>query len=194
MTYSPNIPQPTDNPSDSQSLILQNFQQLNLQYGTSGDHVPFTATSQNGKHNLVTWIDQTANLPIVAGISEVKSYSQTRTGITRPYYERDTISSATVQFPLSPIQAYATFRTLAAPGVITALDSFNITSITQASGSLINLVLTNACRTLNFGVFPVSSDNARGLGYGTSSTVDFQINTNVAWVAGITINVLVMET
>ncbi len=58
MTYYPNIPQATDVPSQSQPLILSNFQQLNIQYGTSGDHVPFTALSNNGQHDMVTFVPQ----------------------------------------------------------------------------------------------------------------------------------------
>lgn len=161
MTYNPNIPQATDNPSNSQSQILANFQQLNMQYGTAGDHVPFTASTNNGKHNSVTWLDQTAQLPIVPVANELIAYGITKSGVTMPYYVRDSISSATTQFPLAPIKAYASFLSINAGGMqnITPLDSFNIAPagapvIVQQSGSptTFTITLINPCRTTTYGV------------------------------------------
>lgn len=52
MTYSPNIPQPTDIPADSQGDILQNFQSLNTIFGVN--HLPLTDVSpQAGYHTKV---------------------------------------------------------------------------------------------------------------------------------------------
>jgi len=159
MSYSPNIPQATDDPSQSQPQILANFQQINTQYGTGagllGDHVALTASSNNGKHNKVSWIDQTAALPIVPGSNQVVAFAITNSGITMPYYVRDTISSATTLFPLAPIKAYASFQSLAASGNITPFDSFNVTGpIVQTNGTptTFTINLTNACRTTTYGV------------------------------------------
>lgn len=194
MTYSPSIPKDTDNPSDSQPLIKDNFTVIDTYYGTGGDHVPFTASSNRGKHKLVTWIDQTSNLPINPTGSEMIAFSQTKSGITMPYYVRDTIGSGTTIFPMAPIKAYASFFTLAAPGAIVALDSFNIDTINQATASRIDVTMLNACRTTSYGIIVVNSNNARSLGFGITSTTLFEINTNIAWVAGVTINVIVLET
>ncbi len=198
MTYSPFIPKITDNPSASQPLIKENFTQINLQYGTDGDHVPFTASSNNGKHNQVTWIDQTANLATITSTpNELVAFGLTKSGITMPYYVRDTIppvGMGSTIFCLAPIKAYATFFTLAAPGAITALDSFNIMTINQLNATRIDITMINACRTATYGIIPVNSNNGRNLGYGITSTTLFEINTNVAWVAGVTINVIVLET
>lgn len=54
MAYDNNIPQSNDLISQSQSQILQNFVQLDTQYGSSGDHVEFTALTNNGTHKKVT--------------------------------------------------------------------------------------------------------------------------------------------
>lgn len=58
MTFNPQIPQPKDILSDSQLDLLTNFTQLNAVYGTTGDHVPFNASSGLGKHNKVTFLSQ----------------------------------------------------------------------------------------------------------------------------------------
>ena len=58
MTFNPSIPQAQDIMSDSQGDLLINFQQINIVYGTAGDHVAFDAASNKGKHNKVTLLTQ----------------------------------------------------------------------------------------------------------------------------------------
>jgi hypothetical protein len=55
MTYNPNIPQATDLISNSQSQILANFNQLNVQFGV--DHQAFNTGSGNGDgtHKQITF-------------------------------------------------------------------------------------------------------------------------------------------
>ncbi len=165
MSYTPNIPQATDNPSNSQPLILANFQQLNTQFGTDpatglgGDHVFFTSVTNNGKHNRVTLLDESAAIPAVkqAGADQILIYGKTNSGVTMPYYTRDNIALATTEFSLAPIKAYASFTSIAATGTqnITPDDSFNInTPIVQVSGTpyTFTFTLTNACRTMVYGI------------------------------------------
>lgn len=52
-TYNPNIPQPTNRPSDSQGQILLNFQTLDTVFAV--DHVQFSLTTNFGKHKQVTF-------------------------------------------------------------------------------------------------------------------------------------------
>lgn len=55
MVYKNNIPQPGDSPAIiSQTDLLENFAQLDSQYGTVGDHVAFTAGADNGMHKQIT--------------------------------------------------------------------------------------------------------------------------------------------
>lgn len=55
MVYKNLIPQPTDSPAtQSQADILENFTQLDSQFGTAGDHVAFTAGADNGMHKQVS--------------------------------------------------------------------------------------------------------------------------------------------
>lgn len=165
MTYSPNIPQATDNPSNSQPLILENFQQLNTQFGTDtadgtgGDHVLFNAVLNNGKHNRVTLLNQSG---AVAGVTQAAPnqnliYGVTNDGTTMPYYTRDNLTTV---YPVSPIKAYASFTSLLANGNITPNDSFNMAPsgapviVQNMSGSTVTWTITliNACRTVVYGV------------------------------------------
>lgn len=171
MTYSPNIPQATDDPSQSQSLILQNFQQINSQYGTLGDHVAFTAASNNGKHNKATLINQVSQPTSL--VNEVVVYSNTQSGITDPYYVRDNLSTV---FPLAPIKAFATFQNAA--GAITPLNSWNITSINNAAGT-ITITMTRACKTASsYGVI-ANSQNIGGptISVANLTSTSFQLTT-----------------
>ncbi len=52
MPYTPNIPQPTDLPSQSQALILGNFQTLDTDWNVN--HVDFN-TADSGKHAQITF-------------------------------------------------------------------------------------------------------------------------------------------
>jgi hypothetical protein len=80
MAYNPNIPQPGDFVSSSQADILENFSQLNTQYGN--DHVAWDAGSNNGKHKKVTLI---AGTDPTTAAGEVAVYSKTVTGSTNLY-------------------------------------------------------------------------------------------------------------
>lgn len=69
-SYNPNIPQPNNVLSISQSQLLANFGQLNTQF--SVDHSPFWTGSSNGTghHNQVTF-DQAASVPSPSGTQSV---------------------------------------------------------------------------------------------------------------------------
>lgn len=55
MVFNSAIPQPGDSPAtDSQAQLLENFAQLNSQFGTAGDHVAFTAGADNGMHKQIS--------------------------------------------------------------------------------------------------------------------------------------------
>jgi len=191
MTFTPNIPQASDDPSQSQPLILANFQQLNIQYGTSGDHVEWTASSANGKHKKVTWINQSASPPS-AGLNELVAYGITQSSITMPYYKRDNIATV---FPLAPMKAWALITGTGAAGAQTLTNNWNVTSATQ-SAFLLTVVLTNAMLGTNYGIFATltGGGGVALLPYtivnSTTFTLPFQV-TNIP--AGYLVNVLVLE-
>lgn len=157
MTYTPNIPQPTDDPSQSQSLILANFQNLNNQYGLNGDHVAWTAVSRQGQHKKVTWFDQTGSIPAPVADSVV-AFAVKNGAITMPYYKRD--ASAT-QFALSPIKAYASLSISNVP-VTTISDGFNLNVVSTIGGGTftINMQFIDAMRTAtSYGILISESNN-----------------------------------
>ncbi len=70
-TYNNAIPQPGDDPSQSQDQILQNFQVLDTAFKV--DHDAYNDPNE-GKHKKVTFNDQTANLPISVIGSDLTMY------------------------------------------------------------------------------------------------------------------------
>ena len=93
MTYNPNIPQPTDRPSNSQADILTNFQTLNSIFGNN--HVPFNASSNNGKHNVCEFPAQASDPTTVA--NELALYSKDVAGVLGLYLKNGDTGSV---FPL----------------------------------------------------------------------------------------------
>lgn len=73
MAYSPNIPQPTDIPANSQPQLLANFQGINTLINVN--HIGFDVTDQ-GKHKWVTCPDQVLAVPTTLN-TEVALFSAT---------------------------------------------------------------------------------------------------------------------
>lgn len=165
--YTPNLPQPPDDPSDSQDQILQNFQTLNSAYGSSGDHYPWTntAVSTTRKHAKVTLPGlPTAGFPPgdilpAPAAGDCAIFGQTQAAAvnqTTPFLRRDGL---TTNWPLMPIKAFATFTMVAnaaVPQLQTLNQFYNITSITRFAPATTSLTFTvvmpNAMRTSDYGV------------------------------------------
>jgi len=168
--YTSNIPQPQDDPSDSQDQILQNFQTLNSAYGSSGDHYPWTntAVATTRKHAKVTMPGlPTAGSPpgdVLPGplAGNCSIFAQTVNSQTTPFLVRDGLAPTaplTNIWPLMPIKAFATFTMVAnapVPQLQTLNQSYNITSITRFAPATTSLTFTvvmpNAMRTSDYGV------------------------------------------
>lgn len=115
MTFTPNIPQANDIISQSQLLLLNNFGQLNVKYGTSGDHFAFDNNNadETNRHAKVTL----PQLPTPSGTSPGNSvptpplssgvfYVKAALSQSIPYYRKD---NTTVDFPALPIRAMGRF-------------------------------------------------------------------------------------
>jgi len=131
MTYTPDIPNASDIVAQSQPIIKTNFQQLNVVYGSSGDHFPFDDTDPNEqfKHARVTLprlpqSNPPGNVLPTPGASEISIFCDVSGGFSQPYYRRD---NATVNIPVSPIQAFGEATGAAVP-VLTP-NSYNIASV-----------------------------------------------------------------
>lgn len=66
MVYLNSVPAAGDSPAtQSQADLLENFAQLETQYGTAGDHVEWTALVDNGMHKQVIFNNVIAD-PVIA--------------------------------------------------------------------------------------------------------------------------------
>lgn len=92
MTYNPNIPQATDLISNSQAQILENFSQLNTQFGI--DHAALT--TGDGVHKKVSLINQGSD-PAIPGAANSVLYTKTANGGPQLYFENGTASPSVVQ-------------------------------------------------------------------------------------------------
>lgn len=188
--YTPNIPQPGDNPSDSQDLILENFQTLESLYGTSGDHYSWTNTNppESAKHAKVTLpglptATAPGNVLPTPSSGNCAIFAQTRDGQTTPFVARDglvPITPVTNAWPLLPIKSYASFSiTGAAAGSI--LDSFNISGgvvSTVAGINTITFSMINAMRTAtSYGIqVSISATNLTDFSYTAIDSTHFSIS------------------
>lgn len=190
MTYIPTIPQPTDDLSVSQGQILGNFGKANSSFGT--DHYAFAdATVNNGKHQKVSWIDQSAAVPAAPASQAVIAYSETVSMITMPYYKRDSVAT---QFPLAPIKAMARVVSTGANGAqALSATSFNITSVSRAS-AVWTFAIVNPMRTSIYAIIPfVEGVVTSGITITAIGVSSFDLTIGASLTAGQTLNVLVVE-
>jgi hypothetical protein len=125
------IPQRTDIPSQSQSLILANFTNDPLIWDV--DHIPFN-TNFSGTHVQNTYVNfstSVVNTPpgFPSGSTAEASIAFTAPGIDQNttaqyYFEQNNGSSTT--FPLSAIKAFGVFNGLTADGNVTIINSWNV--------------------------------------------------------------------
>lgn len=129
MTYNNAIPQPTDLISNSQSQILENFAQLDKQYGTSatssggagiGDHVAFSGSSNNGYHIQVRF-PSAPSAPTTTGTqSALYPVANATTGQQELYFQNSSTEYAgggTLQLT-GPVSATANNGSVYLPGGI----------------------------------------------------------------------------
>lgn len=165
--FTPNKPQPGDNPSQSQDVLLQDFLTLQDMYGETGDHYPWTnQTSVEGKkHAKVTMPGlPTTNRPGDAlpqpATGNCAMFAITRDNQTTPFLARDALvpdkGPPTVNlWPMVPIKAYITFVNTSGT-TVTVFDSFNLGTPVVTNPVVATTIYTipfvNNTRTLNPGV------------------------------------------
>lgn len=84
MAYTANIPQDSDNPSDSQPQLLANFQAINTY--TSVNHVPLN-DGDEGKHKFMQMPEQSA-APTTLG-NEGALYTKESSSVTELFFRRE---------------------------------------------------------------------------------------------------------
>lgn len=87
MAYIPNTPLGTQVPAQMYTQFSDNFTELNTQFGSSGDHVEFTAATNNGKHKKSTYFAQAADPTTVA--NEAALYTKTLGVLSELFLRRD---------------------------------------------------------------------------------------------------------
>ena len=85
MSYLPNIPQASDNPSVSQGDLLGNFQSLNTAFNLN--HVSLGSGGSAGKHNFAELVNQ-ASVPTFMS-SEGGLYTKAVEGVSQLFYSPD---------------------------------------------------------------------------------------------------------
>lgn len=177
-TYIDTIPQSTDVPANSQDQILDNFTSLNEQFGV--DHVPLIQGFNQGWHNKVTWLDQSAAIPSsLAG--QVVGYANKIGAITYPYYKRDAISTV---FPLSPIKCAGVFK-FNNPGTTGALigTPWNVlTAALTVSGNNRSILVT-MINPMNSAIYPTfASESGISVPNGANIVIDTTYVNNLTFL------------
>ena len=155
MVYIKDIPQPGDSPGvDSQPAFLENFRQLDSQYGTVGDHVAFEATSNNGKHKKVTLVDLAGD-PITTA-TEGAVYTNTLGARIEAFYRYPSSGDIT---QLTWIKAWARFPGNGAIGAVVPTDSYNINTITKNGPTIFTITFPVATPigNANYGIITTPS-------------------------------------
>lgn len=136
-TFNTNIPAAPNYPGNDQPKMLINNQ------STSDlilvDHVGFNNT-QAGKHNQVTFRDQTLNPS--TGASEEKIWNNGNALYYRSQNNGAVHALTKGGKPVSPFQAYASIQLNASPLPPTLLNSYNVSSITLPGGGIILITFT----------------------------------------------------
>lgn len=97
-TYNPDIPQPGDNPSQSQDLILQNFQVINTAFNLNHGHLD--DASLQGKHLFMQMPAQSSAPTTLANEGALYTRTSTLSGLVELVYERQS-NGTTIEFTSS---------------------------------------------------------------------------------------------
>lgn len=86
MAYNENIPQATDNPSQSQPQLLANFQEINTAFNLN--HADFN-TADQGKHSFLQMPEQTSAPATAADEGALYSQESSLTAVTELVFRRE---------------------------------------------------------------------------------------------------------
>jgi len=117
-TYNPKIPQPTDSIGGSQNPFLINYNQLATAFAQN--HVPLTAASNAGNHNVVQLVEQPVGLTTL--VSEVSLYAKDVVNQADQLYYRYQGNGTEIQY--STYQIYP-LPTIPASGTVVQAQYFS---------------------------------------------------------------------
>lgn len=131
MTYTPDIPQSTDKPKNSQSQILNNFQQINTIFDEN--HITFNASnaSERGYHDVVTFHNQSADPAVLANYGQL--YQKNGPGNVKQLFWRQNSSSDFVNIISGcPIICGGRITVDGALNITFSARSFNVNTVSSA--------------------------------------------------------------
>ena len=192
MSYDPNIPQASDDPSVSQGEILQNFQTIGSNFGVN--HVALGAVSNPGKHKFVEMPNQSV-IPGSLISGEGTLYTKAVSTISQAFWTPDN-SGNEYQMTRNIAADFASFGGVSNPGWTFLpgglLLQYGFVATPGNSGT-VNLptAFTNATYAVTFGFERAagSSEHAFWVRTGTRGTTSFSYNSdtsgsvNMFWMA-----------
>ncbi len=141
MTYQANIPLAGDKPSVSQGDLLQNFIQINSQFGA--EHNALDSPAHDGKHKFVT-LQRSAGVP-PAGTNMIIAQALTPAG--NPYVQA--LNSTTIfSIPLTYKFTAPTPAVAASATTIVDLIDFATIPLTPQAGEIVLYDINHETRTL----------------------------------------------
>jgi hypothetical protein len=160
--YNPNIPIASDDLSDSQGQILQNFNRANSSFGI--DHYPFAdLTVNNGKHNVVTTPAYVATPP--TGLAPTTIAAE-----PKMYAFQDSANLGVLNYSRGPSNAVPTplthLQSSAAPIVVTAGNTTPVLDFTGLTEAICMIYATDLGSTtaINFGIITWNGSIMGGVG------------------------------
>jgi hypothetical protein len=95
MPYNPNIPQPTDNPSVSQSQMLGNFSTLATDFAVN--HIPLTSGGATAGYHTQIWFPAPLSADPGLTAPQASLYTKTSGGASQLFYQNGALASNVVQ-------------------------------------------------------------------------------------------------
>ena len=179
-TYLPNIPQPQDDPSQSQNEILENFQTINT--SNSVNHVAFNNTDQ-GKHKFIQMPEVTAPDPIpTTAANEGALFTEVSNSLTELFWVPES-NGTKIQLTNGSIDASASGYTFlpgnlliqwgTAAGNSSATGFINTFPLTFLALRTVTCTPVNTGSLTNWNIYSQSND---GFKVKTSGAGPFTIN------------------
>lgn len=179
MAYNANIPQATDNPSQSQSQILGNFQAIQTLIGVNHENF---GSAQEGNHFMVTWTDNTGSLPAAPTGTNLNIYNaKDAATVNQLYLQGPAATRFATAFPFTQCGASVNGWTYLPSGIIilwgnTALVGSSFTTISFTSPTFTGFPGFSNAFSAVLGVNNISNN----INISSLSNTALQIRNNIA--------------
>lgn len=167
MTFHPTIPQPGDDPSNSQADLLDNFGKMNSDFAVN--HVALTAGGNNGSHTLVQFFSTQVADPVLTG-KQSALYPKLVAGLAQLFFAN---ASTVAQITNPPIINTGTNYSMVTPwGLVMNFGTATTTPIVFKTPftslvyfSQINTIATVITDYAVFSSYTTAGPNITGMNY-----------------------------